>query len=120
MDNLTNTILKKLKFTIALRFLHSEENIKRIYQEIARAKTPGMLLEAIKKLPVEEIQSIQKVLRGQEDKSKFYKNMYSKLVEIPKYNAPPFSFKFSEGNFKRRQRLETLNKIRKRKNANRS
>jgi len=111
MDSFTHNILSKLRLIISLKLLHSEENVKEIYREIAKARTPGMLLEAIEKLPEEEAQIIQKILNNKEEKIVLKPLKHQKNRNI----TPAFSFKFSEGNFKIKQRLEALDRIRKSK-----
>jgi len=112
-DNFTATILQKLRLLISLKLLHSEDNIKIVYREVAKAKTPGMLLEAIKKLPEEERQNIRKIINIDE-RTIFGPLGYTKIITA-KYINPKLSFKFSEGDLKRKQRLEALDRIRKSK-----
>ncbi len=111
MDSFTRNILNKLRLIISLKLLHSEENVKKIYREIAKVKTPGMLLEAIERLPEEEAQIIWKILNDKEEKvtSKPLKHQKNKNI------IPAFSFKFSDGDFKIKQRLEALDRIKKSK-----
>ena len=110
-DNFTKNILDKLKIIISLKILHSEDRIREIYREIAKAKTPGMLLKASEKLPPEEIEICKRILDGEDKKAILKPFKYQKNKNI----TPAFSFKFSDGDFKRKQRLEVLDRIRKNK-----
>lgn len=91
MDTFTTDIIQKLKLTIALQILHNEEN-REIYQEIAKARAPGMLIEAIKKLPDEEIQKIKEKLGS----SQIFLSKSNIKFKNRKYIPNTISFKTDE------------------------
>ena len=112
MDDFTYRILQELRLIISLKLLQSDINTGKIYREIAKARTPEMLLKAVMKLPEEEIKNIQKILDGEE------KRIASKPLKYKKNKntIPAFSFKLSKyDDFKGKQRLETLDRIKKNK-----
>lgn len=94
MDTLTKNILQKLKLAISLEFLNpnNTEYEKRIYREISTAKSPGMLLEAIKKLSPEEIERLKKKLEPDVQIIYKTKEKFDKKRAIPN----TFSLNFSE------------------------
>ena len=109
MEHLTSSTLYRLRLLISLRILHSNDEIRKIYREIAKAQTEGMMLEAIRKLPEGEIQYIKETLEPKE-------KIIPKPQEHFKQGVPLLSFKFFDGkDYKRKQRLEVLERIRKSK-----
>ena len=107
MDTFTKSVLQQLKLIISLKMLHSEDEIKKIYQEVAKARTPGMMLEAMRKLPEGEIQIIRNILNKEEKIILRPLSIYKNAL-----NPPTLSFKFPEKP-KKHPRIEMLDRIKK-------
>ena len=110
MDTLIKDILQKLKLTISLELLNPDnsEYEKVVYREIAAAKTMGMLLEAIKKLPPEKMEKLKEKLEPKTEITYKMKEKHQKRLA-----QTLFSVNFNEN--KKHPRLIMLEEIKKRK-----